>query len=101
MTERTIVQFITKDSQGREHTILYSREWKETTPALDGTTELIEVRDGYQTSDGQAVNRLEKGKYQIVPTGVIVMCDPAVAPLDRAAREAGAALLTRGRPGQA
>jgi hypothetical protein len=71
MTEKLMMRFVAKDDQDRPYTFQYVKAWKETTPAADGTTETIKLADRLRTADGQAVNRLAKGEYQIVPTGGI------------------------------
>ena len=77
--KRKIGQFIATDEKGRRYTILiYTNIIKAGTfenPSMDadGMNEL-------KTFEGMAVNRLEKGKYQIVPTGIIVQSDSPDAP---------------------
>jgi hypothetical protein len=67
------------DSYGRRYTILiYTNIIKAGTfenPSMevDGMNEL-------KTFEGMAVNRLEKGKYQIVKSGIIVHSDSPDAP---------------------
>ena len=71
---RKIGQFFATDENGRRYTILiYTNIIKAGTVenpsgGVEGMTEL-------KTFEGMAVNRLEKGKYQIVQTGVIVQSD--------------------------
>ena len=40
----------------------------------------VEGMEELKTFEGMAVNRLEKGKYQIVQTGIIVQSDSPDAP---------------------
>ena len=70
--KRKTGQFIATDEKGRRYTIvIYTNIIKAGTfenPSgeVEGMTEL-------KTFEGMAVNRLEKGKYQIVPTGIIAI----------------------------
>jgi len=76
---RKIGQFIATDENGRRYTILiFTNVIKAGTlenPSMEeeGETEL-------RTFEGMAVNRLEKGKYQIAQTGIIVQSDSPDAP---------------------
>ena len=77
--KRKIGQFIATDENGRRYTILIFTNFIKTgtfeDPIMEGegTKEL-------KTFEGMAVNRLEKGKYQIVQTGIIVQSDSPDAP---------------------
>jgi hypothetical protein len=77
--KRKIGQFIATDENGRRYTILIFTNFIKTgtfeNPSMEGegTKEL-------KTFEGMAVNRLEKGKYQIVQTGIIVQSDSPDAP---------------------
>jgi hypothetical protein len=77
--KRKMGQFIAVDENGRRYTILiYTNLIKAGTfenPSMevDGMNEL-------KTFEGMAVNRLEKGKYQIVKSGIIVHSDSPDAP---------------------
>ena len=76
---RKIGQFIAIDENGRRYTILiFTNVIKAGTlenPNMEeeGETEL-------RTFEGMAVNRLEKGKYQIAQTGIIIQSDSPDAP---------------------
>ena len=76
---RKVGQFIATDENGRRYTILiYTniiKAGKVENPSggIEGETEL-------RTFEGMAVNRLEKGKYQIAQTGIIVQSDSPDAP---------------------
>ena len=76
---RKIGQFIATDENGRRYTILiFTNVVKAGTlenPSMEeeGETEL-------RTFEGMAVNRLEKGKYQIAQTGMIIQSDSPNAP---------------------
>ena len=76
---RKMGQFFATDENGRRYTILiYMDITKGGTVEnpigeVEGTTEL-------RTFEGMAVNRLEKGKYQILQTGIVVHSDSPGAP---------------------
>lgn len=62
------------DTDGKEHTIL---EWTNLIHAgtMTDPHAVIEGLKTLRTSNGLSVNRLEKGKYQIVQTGVSLHSD--------------------------
>jgi hypothetical protein len=76
---RKIGQFIATDENGRRYTILiFTNVVKAGTlenPSMEG-----EGMEELKTFEGMAVNRLEKGKYQIAQTGIIVQSDLPDAP---------------------
>ena len=76
---RKIGQFIATDENGRRYTILiYTNVIKAGT--VDNPSGGVEGMAELKTFEGMAVNRLEKGKYQIVQTGIIVQSDSPDAP---------------------
>ena len=76
---RKMGQFIATDENGRRYTILiYTNVIKEGT--LKSPSTEVEGMEELKTFEGMAVNRLEKGKYQIVQTGIIVQSDSPDAP---------------------
>ena len=77
--KRKIGQFIATDENGRRYTILiYTNVVKAGT--FENPSMEVEGMKELKTFEGMAVNRLEKGKYQIVPTGIIVQSDSPDAP---------------------
>jgi hypothetical protein len=76
---RMIGQFIATDENGRRYTILiFTNVIKAGT--LENPSMEEEGMKELTTFEGMAVNRLEKGKYQIVQTGIIVRSDSPDAP---------------------
>ena len=76
---RKMGQFIATDEKGRRYTILiYTNVIKAGT--LENPSMEVEGKEELTTFEGMAVNRLEKGKYQIVQTGIIVKSDSPNAP---------------------
>ena len=76
---RKIGQFIATDENGRRYTIMiYTNIVSAGT--LENPSEGVEGMTELKTFEGMAVNRLEKGRYQIVQTGVIVQSDSPGAP---------------------
>ena len=74
-----IGQFIATDENGRRYTILiFTNVIKAGT--LENPSMEEEGMEELKTFEGMAVNRLEKGKYQIVQTGIIVRSDSPDAP---------------------
>lgn len=61
--------FEASGSDGKEYTLLV---WTDLVPAgtMTDPDAVIEGLKTLRTSDGHSVNRLEKGKYQIVQTGI-------------------------------
>jgi hypothetical protein len=77
--KRKMGQFIATDEKGRRYTILiYMNIMKAGT--LENPSEEVEEMEELKTFEGMAVNRLEKGKYQIVKSGIIVHSDSPDAP---------------------
>jgi hypothetical protein len=76
---RKIGQFIATDENGRRYTLLIftniikAGTFENPRVGVEGMKEL-------KTFEGMAVNRLEKDKYQIVQTGIIVRSDSPDAP---------------------
>jgi hypothetical protein len=74
-----IGQFIATDENGRRYTILiYTNLVKAGT--VENPSMEVEGMEELKTFEGVAVNRLEKGKYQIAQTGIIVRSDSPNAP---------------------
>jgi hypothetical protein len=76
---RKIGQFIATDENGRRYTILIFTNIIKA-GALGNPSGAVEGMTELKTFEGMAVNRLEKGKYQIVQTGKIVQSDSPNAP---------------------
>ncbi len=76
---RRMGQFIATDENGRRYTILiYTNVIKAGT--LENPSMEVEGMEELKTFEGMAVNRLEKGKYQIAQTGIIIQSDSPDAP---------------------
>ena len=76
---RKIGQFFATDENGRRYTILiYTNVIKAGT--VENPSMEVEGMEELKTFEGMAVNRLEKGKYQIVQTGIILQSDSPDAP---------------------
>ena len=76
---RKISQFIATDENGRRYTILiFTNIIKAGT--FENPSMEVEGMKELRTFEGMTVNRLEKGKYQIVKTGIIVQSDSPDAP---------------------
>jgi len=77
--KRKTGQFTARDENGRRYTIVIFTDsikagtFENPKMETEGMKEL-------KTYEGMAVNRLEKGKYQIVQTGVIIQSDSPDAP---------------------
>ena len=80
MTKRRMIgQFIATDENGRRYTIsIFTNLVKAGT--LENPSMEVEGMEELKTFEGMAVNRLEKGKYQIAQTGIIVQSDSPDAP---------------------
>ena len=77
--KRKIGQFIGTDENGRRYTILiYTNVIKAGT--FENPSMEVEGIKELKTFEGMAVNRLEKGKYQITQSGIIVQSDSPNAP---------------------
>ncbi len=76
---RKIGQFIATDENGRRYTILIFTNIIKAGTFEEPSME-VEVMKELNTYEGMAVNRIEKGKYQIVQTGIIVQSDSPDAP---------------------
>ena len=77
--KRKIGQFIATDENGRRYTILIYRNIIKAGTFENPSME-VEGMEELKTFEGMAVSRLEKGKYQIVQTGIIVQSDSPDAP---------------------
>jgi len=77
--KRKTGQFIATDENGRRYTILIFRNIVKA-GTFENPNKEVEGIGELKTFEGMAVNRLEKGKYQIVPTGIIVQSDSPDAP---------------------
>ena len=76
---RKIGQFIATDENGRRYTIvIFTNVVKAGT--LENPSMEVEGMEELKTFEGMAVNRLEKGKYQIAQTGIIIQSDSPDAP---------------------
>ena len=75
MTKRRMIgQFIATDENGRRYTILiFTNVIKAGT--LENPSMEVEGMEELKTFEGMTVNRLEKGKYQIAQTGIIIQSD--------------------------
>ena len=77
--KRKIGQFIATDENGRRYTILIFTNFIKAgtfeNPSMEG-----EGIKELKTFEGMAVNRLEKDKYQIVQSGIIVQSDSPDVP---------------------
>ena len=76
---RKIGQFIATDENGRRYTILIFTNIIKAGTFENPSTEVEGIKE-LKTFEGMAVNRLEKGRYQIVKTGIIVQSDLPNAP---------------------
>jgi hypothetical protein len=76
---RKIGQFIATDENGRRYTILIFTNLVKAGTVENPSMEVEGMKE-LKTFEGMAVNRLEKGKYQIVKTGIIVQSDSTDAP---------------------
>ena len=76
---RKIGQFIATDEKGRRYTILIYTNIIKAGTFEDPSMEVEGIKE-LKTFEGMAVNRLEKGKYQIVQSGIIVRSDSPDAP---------------------
>jgi hypothetical protein len=77
--KRKTGQFFATDEHGRRYTILiFTNIIKAGT--LENPSAEAEGIEELKTFEGMAVNRLEKGKYQIVPTGIIIQSNSPDAP---------------------
>lgn len=66
--------FIARGSDGRDYTVHVYTEYI-SAGSFDDPDAVIEGMKGLHTSTGQRVNRLGKGQYQIVSTGVALRSD--------------------------
>jgi hypothetical protein len=72
-------QFIATDENGRRYTILiFTNVIKAGT--LENPSMEEEGMEELKTFEGMAVTRLEKGKYQIAQSGIIIQSDSKDAP---------------------
>jgi hypothetical protein len=76
---RMIGQFIATDENGRRYTILIFTNFIKAGTFENPSME-VEGMEELKTFEGMAVNRLEKGKYQIAQTGIIIQSDSPDAP---------------------
>ena len=77
--KRKIGQFFATDENGRRYTILIYTNVIKAGTFEDPSMEVEGIKE-LKTFEGMAVNRLEKGKYQIVQSGIIVQSDSPDAP---------------------
>jgi hypothetical protein len=66
MRTDNVGSFSARDEHGREHTIHILTYTVSVGTPSDPTREQEGMTSSLRTSDGQAVNRLDKGKYEIV-----------------------------------
>jgi hypothetical protein len=71
---RQTASFRAEDAHGNSHLICVFSMYD------DAGTSLLAGRDEFCTSSGLSVTRLQKGKYRIDETGVVVNSDDAAAP---------------------
>lgn len=64
--------FIATDSEGKEYKIFIYIDYYKAN-SFDKPNDVVQGPKTLETSDGRKVNRIEKGKYQIVPTGTILL----------------------------
>ena len=76
---RMIGQFIATDENGRRYTILIFTNLVKAGTVENPSME-VEGNKELKTFEGMAVNRLEKGKYQIAQSGIIIQSDSSNAP---------------------
>ena len=76
---RKVGQFIATDENGRRYTILIYTNIKKAGTVENPSVE-VEGMEELKTYEGMSVNRLEKGKYQIAQTGIIIWSDLPDAP---------------------
>ena len=69
---RKTSQFIATDENGRRYTILIFTNVIKAGTLENPSMEEVEGMEELKTFEGMALNRLEKGKYQIAQTGIIV-----------------------------
>jgi hypothetical protein len=67
---REVERFIAKTDKGKEYTIIHYQEYL-TANDFDGEDE-IEGLEGYTTSEGLFVNRIDSKTFQIVETNEVV-----------------------------
>ena len=80
MTKRRMIgQFIATDENGRRYTILIFTNFIKAGTFENPSME-VEGMEELKTFEGMAVNRLEKGKYQITQSGIIIQSDSPNAP---------------------
>ncbi len=77
--KRKTGQFIAEDEKGRRYTILILTNVRKA-GTVENPGEEIEETTELKTFEGMAVDRLEKGKYRIMPTGTVVLSASSDAP---------------------
>jgi len=76
---RKIGSFVAMGEDGMEHTIHIFTDILDAGTRADTNAELEGLKE-LRTQNGDAVNRLGKGKYEIVVTGAILQSDEPDAP---------------------
>jgi len=71
--------FVAVDEAGNEHIIEIWTEMIETLTRGDPNAEIEGLKE-LRTEDGLAVNRIEKGKYEVVQTGQVLRSQHPDAP---------------------
>ena len=71
--------FVATSEDGEEYTIHEFTKFIDVGTRRDPTRQIRGLRE-LRTEDGRAVNHLEKGRYEIVQTGQILMSDDPDAP---------------------
>ncbi len=77
--KRKTGQFIAEDEKGRRYTIVIYTNITKAGP-VENPGEGVEETTELKTFEGMAVNRLEKGRYQIIQTGTVVQSGSPDAP---------------------
>lgn len=74
--KKLIQEFTATDDQGHEYRLRFYQEYLPDTKLENGVPGVKRI----VTEDGKGVNRLGKGQYKIVQTGVILHSDDPSAP---------------------
>ncbi len=72
--------FVAVDQQGRRVRVLKSQTMHDVRTHGEPNAPPMPGLMSLRTEDGKAVNRIEKGKYEVVQTGVILRSDEPDAP---------------------
>lgn len=77
--KRQTGSFVATGDDGREYTVYIYTEFVDAGSRRNPRAVVQGLKE-LRTSDGMAVNRLQKGEYQIEETGVVLRSDSADAP---------------------